>query len=113
MSNFEKALSHISEQMKEYRETEQNDGETMTRILQQISSTLFYLEKERAVYHESFQKTIHKLVLSGESVSRAENQAHVIVPEIYLLRRIMDSGYKVCDSIRTQVSWIKSGLNNG
>lgn len=112
MSSFEKALSHVSEQIKQYRETEPNDGESLTAILQQITATLFYLEKERAEYHETFQKTIHKLVLSGESVSRAENQAHVIVPEMYLLRRVMDSGYKVCDSIRTQVSWIKSGLNN-
>lgn len=112
MASFQKALDHIANQVKRYRETGPNDGETMAEILQQISSTLYYLETERAKFHETYQKTIHQLVLSGEAVNRAENQANVIVPEMYLLRRIMDSGYKVCDSIRTQISWIKSGLNN-
>jgi len=52
-------------------------------------------------------------VLNGDSVSRAENTAHVQVPEMYLLRRVMDSAYTCCDAIRTQISWIKSGLTNG
>jgi len=112
MTDLERALNHITDYIKKYRETEPNDGESLTAILQQITATLFYLEKERAKYHSTFQNTINKLVLNGDSVSRAENTAHVQVPEMYLLRRVMDSAYTCCDAIRTQISWIKSGLIN-
>lgn len=112
MTALETALNHVSDYIKKYRETSPDDGESLTAILQQITATLFYLEKERAKYHDTFQNTINKLVLNGESVSRAENTAHVQVPEMYLLRRVMDSAYTCCDAIRTQISWIKSGLTN-
>jgi len=112
MTDLEKALSHISDNIKKYRESDPNDGNGLVEILQQISSTLFYLEKERAKYHEDFQRRINEGVLSGESVARSENKAHLEVPEMYLLRRVMDSAYKVGDAIRTQISWIKSGLIN-
>ena len=110
---FKKALDHLTKQIEQYRVTASNDGNTLTELLQQITSTLFYLEKERASYHDQFQKTVHRLVLAGSPVSRAENDAHVSVPEMYLLRKVMDSAYSVCDAIRTQISWIKSGLING
>lgn len=112
MTALEQAVNHLSEQIIKYRNTSPDDGNTLVAINQQISSTLFYLEKERAKYHQSYQETINNLVLGGDSVSRAENTAHVKVPEIYMLRRIMDSAYNVCDAIRTQTSWIKTGLTN-
>lgn len=112
MSIF-KALDNITKYVKIYRELDPNDGNGMMECLQQISATLFYLEKERAEYHDKFQKRISELVLSGESVSRAENTAHSEIPEMYLLRRVMDAAYVVCESIRSQTSWIKTGLRNG
>ena len=112
MTELEKAINHVSEQIKKFRNTKPDDGNTLVEINQQISASLFYLEKERANYHKVFQDCINQLVLSGDSVARAENKAHVEVPEMYLLRRIMDSAYKVCNAIRTHVSWIKSGITN-
>jgi hypothetical protein len=112
MSQLEKALDHISSEIKKYRETKPDDGNTLVECGQQISATLFYLEKERAKYHNMFQKKVNQFILEGDSVNRAENKAHVLFPEMYLLRRIIDSAYKTCDAIRTQVSWIKSGLIN-
>lgn len=112
MTDLEKALNHVAEQVKKYRETPPNDGDTLVSIMQQITATLHYLERERAKYHDAFQVKVNALVINGESVSRAENKAHVEIPEMYLLRRVMDSAYTVCDSIRTQVSWIKSGIVN-
>lgn len=112
MTDLQKALDHITEQLIKYRNTKPDDGNTLTQILQQVGPTLFYLEKERAKYHERYQARINELVLAGNSVSRAENMAHVDVPEMYMLRRIMDSAYSCCDAIRTQVSWIKSGIVN-
>lgn len=112
MSALEKALNHISEQVKIYRELDPIDGNGMIECLQQISATLYYLEGERSKYHEQWQTMVQKQVLSGDTVSRAENFAHVHVPELYKLRHIMSSAYIVCEAIRSQLSWIKQGLNN-
>lgn len=106
------AIDYISEQIAQYRRLDVYDGEQLVRHLQQISATLFYLEKERAATHAQWQSTLNQLVLEGMSVSRAENEAHVKHPEMYLLRRIMDSAYTSIDAIRTQISWIKSEKQN-
>lgn len=111
-SPFDLALENVSNYIKLYRDADPNDGNTLVECLQQITATLFYLEKERAVFHDQFQKRINELVLEGKSVSRAENMAHAEIPQMYLLRRVMDSAYKCCDAIRTNVSWLKSGITN-
>jgi len=112
MSGFTKALDHISSEIKRYRELKELNGEVLTEILQQVTGTLFYLEKERANYHAAWQSKVHTLVLEGKSVARAENEAHVQVPEMYMLRRIMDSAYEVVGAIRTNISFLKSQINN-
>ena len=71
-----------------------------------------YLANERAKFHEEYQQIINQRVLAGESVARAENNAHVKVPQLYMLRQIMDNGQNVIDAIRTNISWIKTGLTN-
>ncbi len=112
IKDFEKALNLISEQIKIYREADTMDGETMNKALQQISATLFYLEKERAKYHEQWQSIVYKLVKNEQvAVNRAENEANVLVPEMYLLRRTMDAAYSCCDAIRTNISWLKMEIN--
>lgn len=112
MSDLVKALDHITTEIKKYRELKELNGDILCVILQQITGTLFYLEKERAKYHNDWQAEVHRLVLSGQSVSRAENEAHVKVPEMYQLRRIMDSAYTTVDSIRSNLSWLKNERNN-
>ena len=109
--DFEKALDLIAKETKTYREASVNDGETLNKCLQQISATLAYLETIRAEYHKEWQGIVFKEVLSGLSVARAENEAHVKVPEMYLLRRVMDGSYEVIGAIRTNISYLKSERN--
>ena len=111
MDNLQLALEHITSEIKKYRQTSVDDGEALVSILQQITTTLFYLEKERAEYHTKFQDEINLLILEGNSVARSENKAHVKVPEMYLLRHIMSSAYEVVGALRTQISWLKSERN--
>lgn len=104
-----KALEHLTNNILKYRKLKDlTDGATLNFLLKEISGTLFYLENIRANIHDQFQNKIHLLVTQGESVSRAENTAHKEFPEMYLLRRIMDSAYTVIDSIRTNISFLKS-----
>lgn len=108
------ALTDLSKYISIYKDADANtDGNTLNECLQKISTALFSLEKERAKAHEKWQSIVHTLVLKQKmTVSRAENEAHVLVPEMYQLRRIMDSGYTTIDAIRSNISWIKSGLIN-
>ena len=108
MKDFEKALDHITGQIELYRETDVMDGESLVEVLKQITATLFYLEKERSSYHNKFQTLINQLVTGGDSVARAENEAHKQIPEMYLLRHIMTSAYEVVGAIRTNISWLKT-----
>lgn len=111
MDDLQKALDHIINQVKKYRATGVDDGEALVGILQQLTATLFYLEKERAEYHTKFQEVINLLILEGNSVSRSENQAHIQVPEMYMLRHVMSSAYEVVGALRTQISWLKTERN--
>jgi hypothetical protein len=111
-SNLEKALENITVNVKEYRACQITDGNALLKILQQLTATLFYLEKERSEYHTKFQNVINRLVLEGESVARAENNAHKEVPELYMLRHIMTSAYEVVGAIRTTVSYVKMEISN-
>jgi hypothetical protein len=111
MDDLQKALDHLIVNVKQYRNTNTMDGEALVGILQQLTATLFYLEGERAKYHDEFQKIINTLVIEGKSVARSENEAHVQIPEMYMLRHIMSSAYEVVGAIRTQISWLKSERN--
>lgn len=112
MSDLEKALNHLTENIKLYRETDVMDGEGLVNILQQITATLYYLEGQRSIYHDKFQTTINNLVLAGNTVARSENEAHVKIPEMYKLRHIMASAYEVVGAIRTNISWLKTEKNS-
>lgn len=111
MSDFNGALSKLAKHIKEYREASPDDGDTLARCLQQIAPILYYLEGERATAHRSFQGVINREVLKGTSVARAENLAHVEVPEMYQLRKLIDSAYETTKAIAVHLSWIKQGLN--
>ena len=111
MSNLQKAIDILSDNIMKYRQSQQVSGDEICEYMRQISGILFYLETERAMYHDSFQNKVNELVLAGDSVARSENKAHVEVPEMYKLRRIMDSAYSVLDAMRSQLSWLKQEKN--
>lgn len=108
---MEKALSHIAEQIKKYRELSPMEGGGMIECLQQITPTLYYLESIRSDYHDKWHTIVGQGILKGDSVSASEHNAHVKVPELYKLRHLMNSAYTVCEAIRTQVSFIKHEQN--
>jgi hypothetical protein len=113
MTHIEQSLNHLSEFIKKYRELFPDDGDGIVECMQQVSPVLYYLEGERAKAHDRFQRIIHTEVLNGNSVSRAENLAHVQVPEMYQLRKVIDSAYVTIEAMRSQLAWIKTGLKNG
>lgn len=113
MTNFEQTLENLTSYIQAYDDVSLNDGESLNFLLQKINTTLFYLENERSVFKKKYEQRIYELTTDKKmTVSRAVNFAEVEVPELYLLRRIMDSGYRCSDAIRTNISFLKSEKRN-
>ncbi len=105
-------LTVVSSCIEEYEASDLIHLDRLNNLLKTLTSNLYYLEAERANYHNKFQSIIHKLTKEGKSVSRAENEAHVQVPEMYLLRRTLDAAYRCADAIRTNISYMKNEKRN-
>ena len=77
-----------------------------------MTAYLYYIETIRTEAHQNYEKVIHDRVKEGFSVARATNEANVEVPEMYKLRRLLESGYRVIDAMRTNISFLKSEMYN-
>lgn len=105
-------LNQISDIIDQYKETEATNGIELNRQLKELTSRLYYIETIRTMAHEKYEATIHSKVNEGYSVSRATNEANVVVPEMYKLRRLLESAYRITDSMRTNISFLKSEIRN-
>lgn len=113
MKNFEITLEKLTEYIQSYDDIALNDGDGLNFLLQKINTSLFYLETERANFKKTYEMRVFDLTTNKKmTVARAINFAEVDVPELYLLRRIMDSGYRVSDAIRTNISFLKYERSN-
>ena len=105
-------LEEISNAVKRYNSLNNelvfNDIEKLSGILKNLSSNLFYLEEYRSDYHKAYNDIMHNCIKEGWTISKAEVEAKDKVPELYMLRRLMTSAYKITDSIRTNISYLKS-----
>ena len=109
---MQETLDEVSYIIQEYKCIEGLDGNTLNTMLREITSRLFYLETERAKYRDLYERKVHIEVKKGATISKAVNEANVKYPEIYMLRRFMESAYRVSDAIRTNISFIKSEMNH-
>ena len=113
MKSLNETLENITMLIDAYSDTSVNDGESLNEILQKLSTNLFFLEKFRIDYKHKYETKIHELTRDKKNtVSRAVNEAEKEVQELYMLRRLSDSAYRVCDVIRTNISFLKNERNN-
>jgi hypothetical protein len=101
-------LTELNRYVNLYYSRDSHTGSELVLYLQRITGLLYYLETVRSEVHDAFQNHIYECVKSGQTVARAENEAHVTYSLMYSLRRIMDAGYRVADAIRTHISYLKS-----
>lgn len=112
MKTINNILEDISILIEAYNDTALNDGEALNEILKKLSTNLFLLETFRASFKKQYESKIYELTKNKSmTVSRAVNIAEVEVSELYLLRRISDSAYRICDVIRTNISFLKRERN--
>jgi len=112
MTNEEKSFIHLDGCIKEYRQMHPMNGERLNYLLQQISGTLYYLEDVRSEVHNNYQIKIEELVGEGNSVARAIVKADIEFPLMYKIRHRMKGAYVAIDSIRSNISWLKSEKQN-
>ena len=109
---MKKVLEEIADIINQYNKMIEIDGTELNYLIKQLTTRLYYLETQRSEYHKQYQSIIFNLTQDGKTVSRAENEAHDKIPEIYMLRRIMNAGYRVVDAMRTNISYLKFEITN-
>lgn len=107
-----KELEQLNKYVNQYYNCNLQDGNKLSELLQKITGLLFYLETVRAEIHNEYETKVYELVKQKMTVSRAINEANVLYPQMYQLRRIMDAGYRITDAIRTNISFLKSEKKN-
>jgi hypothetical protein len=113
MTNFEQTLEKLTSYIQAYDDVSLNNGENLNYLLQKINTSLFYLETERSNFKNQYEMKVFDLTTNKKmTVARAINFAEVDVPELYMLRRIMDSAYRCSDAIRTNISFLISEKRN-
>lgn len=112
MTNPSKQITDLSKYVNSYYNCNLQDGNKLSMLLQKITGLLFYLETVRCEIHDLYENEVFELVKGGASVSRAINEANVKYPTMYQLRRVMDSGSRIVDAIRTNISYLKQEKQN-
>lgn len=112
MKDYRDVIKRVDQVVNNYFKCDLSNGNALNEYLKLISSCLYYLESVRSEIHDKWQSKVKEKIDEGFAVSRAENIAYVEFPEMYELRRIMTSGYKIQDAIRTNISYLKQEINN-
>jgi hypothetical protein len=100
-------IENLNKHVKQYHQMKVMDGVVLNTLLQKISGYLYYLETVRASTHNQYEAFVSQKISEGNSVARAVNLANVEYPEMYMLRRRMEGGYKVLSAITSNLSWVK------
>jgi len=105
-------LNKIADIIEDYN-TSELDGVKLNNHLKMLTSYLYYIEGIKSKYHQDYEAIIYDKVNNEKlSVARATNEANVAVPEVYRLRKLTSAGYRVCDAIRSNISFLKLEFNN-
>ena len=97
-------LENITRIITDYNNLTINSGAELSQLLKELTCELFYLEKHRSDYNEIHTAIMYQF--SG-SVAASKIEADNQVPELYMLRRVMNAAYRCVDALRSNISYIK------
>lgn len=98
-------LTNIDKLIEDYHNLQLKLVGTQSEILRGLTTNLYFLEKHRIEAYENWQSVYFQS--KGTSGAAKEREADFKVPELYKIRRIMEGGYRVVDSIRSTISIYK------
>lgn len=102
MKQLEAILTAINEEVDKYHQLQLKAVLDQSEILRNLTSNLYFLEQYRIEAHEKWLSVYHNS--QAKSAAGKEREADNVVRELYLIRRVMTSGYRVVDSIRSTIS---------
>jgi len=106
-------LDKITTIIEDYNSSDGHHPEGLLNMARTLAANLFFLEKHRANIQKKFEGQKYLLINNdGMPVSKAENVCNFRYPEMYMLRRVMEAGYKNLDIMRSEVSWLRAEMNN-
>lgn len=103
MITLNDALEEYNSIIDTYHSLQWNEGPQISSLMKNLSVVLSHLEHLRHSYHNMWIAESMK----EKSVAAGERRANKEVPELYQLRRIMTAGYKVLESMRSNISYVK------
>jgi len=106
MKNLQEILSNINESVESYESLELINTNQQSEALRKLTSNLFFLEEHRVEAYENWLSTYYEMPKATSNAAK-EKFCDNKVKELYMIRRIMTSGYKVADSLRSTISIYK------
>jgi len=106
-------LESITQIIEDYNSSSEHVPQGLLDMNRSLSTSLFLLEKFRAQEHKAFEATIYSEKMNGQSVSSATNTANVKHPELYQLRRFMESAERVAIQMNVELKWMHAELLSG
>jgi len=110
---MEELINRITKIVEDYNSSSDHHPQGLLDMGRNLTTSLFLLEKFRAEKHKSFEATVYSEKMNNQSVSSAINTANVKHPELYMLRRLMESAEKVSIQINTELKWMHAELLSG
>lgn len=109
---MKESLDKISSIIEDYNSGTGHPPEALLDMARTLAANLFYLEKHRSEIFKRYEGQKYMLINSGMAVNKAENKANFMIPEMYMIRRVMDGAYKNLELMRSELSWLKTEMNN-
>lgn len=110
---MQELLDKITKIIEDYNSNSDHHPEALLNMGRNLSSSLFFLEKHRAEKHKAFEATIYSLKMQGQRINAATNEANVKHPELYMLRRFMESAEKVQIQMSIELKWMHAEMLSG
>jgi len=103
MKNLQEILSNINEAVDSYESLELINTNQQSEALRKLTSNLFFLEEHRI---QAYNDWLNEYYSCPHTMSNAakEKKCDTKIQELYMIRRIMSSGYRVADAIRSTIS---------
>lgn len=102
--DLKEGLKNYTKIVESYGNTDFTDGMTILSLMKDLSVILSFLSHQKSIYHNKWIG----ITLEENSVAAGERKANKEVPELYHLRIIINTGYKVLDTMRSNLSYLKS-----
>ena len=103
MKNLQEILNNINEAVESYELLELVDTNKQSEALRKLTSNLFYLEEHRINAYNDWLTEYYEMP-KGTSNAAKEKHCDSTIKELYMIRRIMTGGYRVCDALRSTIS---------